>query len=493
MSAAEPWSAKETFAAVMKVCGSWSEMARSFTESGSSVSESTIRRWAKKHGLYEDYLSDRLDAAKAEAKELREVKEELEREIERVKKEPRKVKPRELIQAEKELSRARAAASQYKKMVKESSARENMLDEVRDLIIPSVEDLVIPAPKAKPPKPPKDTSESVSLVLSINDMHWGELIDSRTVNGLNAYSPTIAAKRLEHVVDVTRAWIDNYNSLGGVEEVVVLLNGDNFSGMHNLHPDEAVEYARIAKQSADSALVIAQAIAELAADAPSVRVVVPAGDNHTRGTKKNATSAVALGTSWSSMHHELIASLLRNQSNVSMKIYPSYQAFFDVQGRTWAACHGHALRGGGGALGIPAYSLKKLLDATVQKTLTMQNVDWLDELFGEDAPNIGIAKHLIIGHFHQQFMAQFNGGDVRIAPSLKGADAYSLDQLSKYNPAGQTLMVVHPRHDIVADHAINVQHIMNEDGGSRYEWGALEGVDTAVEIYDNWLETTGTA
>lgn len=525
MAGNKPYNDPKKFASALRRFKSWQRMAEHFTQQGYPISEASIRRLAKKFDItlidaHKDDVKvdpglskaealdkkakkalseakalaakakrDAVEFQKAATKELKEYKDALDKQFkQRLKEEIREATPAELAEYEQKLLRASQTATKYKKIAAQLARETNIIDEVSKVLQPVVEKAALPAVK-RPDKLAGKSDDPFSLLLSLNDIHWGEIIDPRKINGLNAYSPNIAARRIEHVVDTVRLWAHNYRQVGEVDELVVLLNGDNFSGMHAIHPDESVEYARIGKQAMDSALVISQAIWELSHDFPKVRIIAPAGDNHTRSTRRNATSAVAVETSWSSMHHEMIASLLSRLSHVSMHIASSYQTFFDIKGFTWAAAHGHSLKGGGGGLGIPAYALKRLYDSTVSKGVIMAKNTDLDSFETvEEATSVisGIVQHLIIGHFHQMFYAQFSGGDVRIAPSLKGPDSFSNDILAKYSPSAQSLIAIHPKHDIVADHVINVQHIVDE-GKTRYSWGALEGELTTAEIMSNWI------
>lgn len=528
----KPYYDPKTFEKVFRKQKSWSAMAAHFASLGHDVSETTIRRLAKKFELsLADLHRDappRADrgVTKAEAKaaaarealaeakriereaerRVREVKREAEKHVrdtarelersfnQRVAEATREATPQELAKAEQRIIKAEQKALKFRQIAGELARDTNIIEEVGDLLRPLVQNFQFPELET-PTHLEGKTDDPFTLLLSLNDIHFGDIVDPTRINNINAYSPNIAARRLEHVVDMTKVWAHNYRQIGEVDELVVLLNGDNFSGMHQIHPDEAVEYARVGKQAMDSALLIAQAVWELSHFFPKVRVIAPAGDNHTRSTRRNATSSVAIETSWSSLHHEMIASLLGNVKHIDFNFGASYQVFFDVKGHTWAAAHGHMLKGGGGQLGIPAYALKRLHDATVSKGVIMaKNLDPTEFDSVEEAAGVitGIAKHTIIGHFHQQFYAQFNGGDVRIAPSLKGSDSFTNDVLAKYSPAAQSLFAIHPEHDVIADHTINVQHIVSE-GETRFQWGALEGGQTAAQIMREWMKEADVA
>jgi len=91
-----------------------------------------------------------------------------------------------------------------------------------------------------------------------------------------------------------------------------------------------------------------------------------------------------------------------------------------------------------------------------------------------DALSNSIVKHTRTGHFHTYFQWQAGAADIALAPSPKGVDPFVKDKLGRYSPAMFLLEVVHPEHDVMASHLIDVQHVMDDTEPCRYTWGALE-------------------
>jgi len=474
----KPWEIKETFADVLDKCGSWTEMAKYFKRLGYSVSETTIRRWADKHDLRAWYLEDKLKRSQDEVKDLKATVEQLTKDLDS----PRTATPDELVYAEKELEKAKARVSKYKTIAQSLARDANLMDDIKEHLEGFLEDVKINPINVKPPKVLNNHSP-VSLVLGLSDGHVFDTVDPRTVNGQNNYNPNIAALRLERVVDVTVTQAENYSSFRGVDELVVLLNGDNISGMDNIHPEESTDAARICKQVLNTALLYSQVIIELAQAFPKVRVVCSADDNHSRTTKKAATSSVSRDTSWNTIFNELVAAHTIHLSNVDFHMGESYLTFFEVKGATWCLTHGHNVKGGGMA-GVPVNGLKKLNDIAVSKSVAaIKSVD-LDSITSlDEAISLmrGLVSVVLMGHFHQSAGIQQNGTVVKIMPSLKGPDTFSLDILGKYNPAEQALYAVSAEHGIVGDHCIYLQDIV-EEAPSRYVMGALEGTVPSSHI-----------
>ena len=415
------------------------------------TAETTVRRWTQRHRITLPHPNTPKSTTSAP---------------------PEQAEPSELAAMRRRLERALADSRALKAENRELARGANLLDDVRDLLSPVVDGLVLPKPRTVRPSKPR--KQPVSLVLHLCDLHWGEIVDPDLVSGDNAYSPEIAARRLQHGVDTTLLWIDNYTQLAGVDEVVVVVNGDTVSGQHIIHPDSADEYARIAKQVLDAGLVVAQAIRDIASNVRRVRVIGTQG-NHPRSTRRMPTGRARSETSWETLLHEFVAALLIRAENVEFHIARGYKTHVRIGPSIWAFAHGDAMKGGGGNLGIPAYALKRTHDATRDRSVTRARSS--DTLGIDD-----IVKHTRVGHFHLYTKWQVGEGDIAIAPSPKGVDPFVTDLLEKYSPAGFLLEAVHPEHDVIGDHVISVQHIMDASGPCRYSWGALEDGTPAAAL-----------
>lgn len=470
----KPWENKESFASVLDACGSWTEMARYFKRLGYSVTEATIRRWADKHDLRAWYLEDKLKKSQEEVKVLKTSVDRLTKELENISSAPRTATPDELVQAERELEKAKARVTKYKTIAQSLAREANLMDDIKSHLTGFLDDIKISPITVNPPKASKNDSP-VTLVLGLSDGHLFDTVDPHTVNFQNNFNPNIALRRLERVVDVATTWGQNYASFCGVDELVVLLNGDNVSNMDGIHPEESTDTVRICKQVLNAAMVYAQVITELSQVFPKIRVVCSGDDNHSRTTKRSATSSVSRDTSWNTILNEFVAAHTINLPNVDFYMGESYLTFFDVKGFTWCLTHGHNVKGGGLA-GVPVNGLKRLNDIAVSKSVAAiksADLDSIESLDDAVALMRGLVSVVLCGHHHQAYFMQQNGTEVRVMPSLKGPDTFSLDKLGKYNPAGQALYAVSADQGIIGDHTIHLQDI-NTEGDTRYIMGALE-------------------
>lgn len=488
-----PWLDPDDFQGVAQECDTWTDMARLYTARGYPVSRDTMRRSGETHGIAPAGSQDQTvvvlrSEVKRLERQLRDIRREANSAISQAQAQPREVEPEEVLAARKRIDILQRQLEHERKLNKAGVREANLIDAVREILEPIVQDYALP-----PVEPPSEMGASdgtpISLGLVWCDQHWGKNVDPVTINGVNAYNPTIAALRYEDSVEkfrkLRRLWANEHP----VDELVIILNGDPVNNDHQLHPDDAADIGRVSKQVADCALVTAQAIYDLAHDFPLIRVICCGSDNHGRGGKKPAAGRAGIENSWTALYHEQVASLCINLLHVEFDHVPSYQALFMVKGRCFAAAHGHQLRGGGGQLGIPAYAMKRHADSTLQKTVSILKArDWS----GIDSPEslaeavAGLVDHLVLSHFHSRQILDTGNVDIRLAPSLCGSDPYTVNSLGKIARAGVLAFVVHPRHGIIADHLIDVQDV-EEGDAPRYKWGCLEDGTTGAALMREWL------
>lgn len=395
------------------------------------IARSTLQRWRRKHQI-EQLDAERVDELGA------------------------------LVRAHQTIERKNTELNLLKRQVKHLTKNANVIEDVRDMLAPVVAERVLPKPR-KPIVERSRYPKPLSMVWHLTDLHFGEIVDPRTINGLNAYSPGIAARRVQHAVDTILKLADNY-SAHGVREIVVAVNGDTIGGA--IHPESAEYYARVGKQTLDAATVIAQVGYELASSFETVRFLCTQG-NHPRSTHRMPTGSARISTSWETMLHEFAAALLTKAENVSFELAQGYTLDTWIGPSRWAFSHGDAIAGGGGQLGIPAYGLKKQHDANREWSIILAQMN-------ENALADDVVRHTRTGHFHTYFQWQAGAADIALAPSPKGVDPFVKDKLGRYSPAMFLVEVVHPDHDLMGSHLIDVQHVMDESSECRYAWGALE-------------------
>jgi len=370
-----------------------------------------------------------------------------------------------------------------KRINKELTSNSSVVRATAAIVVPWMEEHMR-LPEIKKPKSPKGDNKAIWILASINDNHFGATFELSIMGQLNAFSPTICALRIERLSDVIRMWVANYERLGNpVAGIVLAFNGDNFNG--SLSHEDTNNYARVVKQAGDIAAIHAQFIWEIAQIVPEVLCVCPAADNHTRSTKKSVNSGAAASTSWSTFYYWAMKAMLKSVNHVRFHIDIDRQVFIQICGFTWGITHGDLLKGGGGSLGFPAYGAARHHNASVAETVILAKRAAHDiriddaKLSPEDRLMMmmkaveGIVDHSLLAHFHVDMKLPLPGGKLHVAPSLMGADPFAKDNLRKFSPAEQIFWAIHPEHDIMGEHTVRLQHII-EERDSRYYWGVLE-------------------
>lgn len=383
--------------------------------------------------------------------------------------------PAELVAMRRQVERANAEATSLRAQLKHAAKHTNIVEDVRDMLAPVITGCVIPRPQQLPRATRSKRRKPLTAVWHLTDLHFDEIVEASTLNGVNAYSPQIAAARIQYTVDTLADITANYDTNHGFDELVIAVNGDTFGGA--IHPDSAEYAARVARQALNAALIVAQVTTECATRFPKVRVLGTVG-NHTRSTHRMPTGSARVDSSWELLMHEQAAALLAQVPNVAYEVAKGYTLDTMIGPSRWAFSHGDAVKGGGGALGIPAYGVKRQHDA---------NREWSIVLAGmQSLATDSIVKHTRVGHFHTFIAWQAGAGDIALCPSPKGVDPFVKDVLGKYSPPQFLIEIVHPEHDVIAQHLVDLSHIVDPGVDCRYVWNASGDLGMTVDVMREW-------
>lgn len=122
----------------------------------------------------------------------------------------RPAEPAELLAMQRRLERAEATATSLKAQLKIAAKHANVVEDVRDLLAPVIAACVIPRPTAVPKANRSKMRKPLTAVWHLTDLHFDEILEANTMNGVNAYSPEIAAARVQHTFDTILALASNY-------------------------------------------------------------------------------------------------------------------------------------------------------------------------------------------------------------------------------------------------------------------------------------------
>jgi hypothetical protein len=206
-----------------------------------------------------------------------------------------------------------------------------------------------------PPKWILDTREHKGTAgiptLLLSDLHWGEVVAPSEVFGRNEYNMSIAAQRLERVINTSADLLRSVVvSPGGYPGIVVCLGGDMISGgIHEelLATDEAPPAACVV----DLASNLATALTVLADEFGRVLVPCVTG-NHGRATRKTWKKK-RVETSWDWMLYLMVQQHFKSDDRVRFIVSHDTDVLYTVAGHRYLLTHGDSMgvQGGNGIVG----------------------------------------------------------------------------------------------------------------------------------------------
>jgi hypothetical protein len=355
---------------------------------------------------------------------------------------------KESINALSEVERLKARVSYLQKLTKEL-LREN---ETRNLIAATLENTIRALePVAYEPLkiPQRKVKESAVAVFSC--WHIGEVVKPEQVNYLNEYNLDIFVKRLQYLIEKVIKFTTVNMSNHTFDEICLLFTGDMVSGI--IH-DELIETndLTITQQALLGAFVTAQAVRDIAAHFPRVRILGIVG-NHGRITPKKYFKNKQI-TSWDFVFYYALKLLLARQKNIEFFLPQSPIAGIEIKGHKFLVFHGDQIRGWAG---IPFYGLNKA------SYKFMHIYAHRNEFY----------RYFVSSHYHNKVSLQFGYGEQILNGSLKGPDEYSLNA-GLASPPYQLLFGVHEKYGKTWELSINTQFAQEEIKQVRYKIDYLD-------------------
>jgi len=260
-------------------------------------------------------------------------------------------------------------------------------------------------------------NESVAVLL-YSDLHFEEMVDSRTVNGLNEYNPEIAKKRSNKFFENSLKLIEMTRSKSDIKKCILWLGGDLISG--NIHED-LVETG--AMSPIDSCLEVFELIVS------GINYLIDYGDldeliipcsvgNHSRITKERRVATnVQNSLEW--MIYNFLVKYYREESKLKFNLTRSYHNLLDIDGYLIRFHHGEGIRyaGGVGGISIP-------FNKAIAQWNKAQKV------------NLDVAAH-----WHQRFSTE----DLVINGSIIGYNAYAMSIKASFEKPQQAFFLVNSK------------------------------------------------
>ena len=307
----------------------------------------------------------------------------------------------------------------------ESGSISNFMDDIAT----SVRPIKPVAPIYETPKKGEaHVSSPVEACLHLTDWHIGEVVKAEETEGINAFSPEIADKRITKLGKIFLDWIEVRRQGYQVDTLRVLCTGDFISG--DIHPELVTTNAYpIPMQATEAGHKLAKLVSGLAPHFKDVIIEFLTVDNHSRLTKKIQFSEAGLN-SMGFIVGSISKLMLRDHENIIFNLHTVASVVVKIAGTGFQLRHGHTIRG---VMGIPYYGFDRA--ARNQSRMRLNN---------PKAPNFSI---MLCGHFHAPARMGGVGHGVSwwIGGSLGGTTA--LDHaFDRFAPPCQTAFLMHPKH-----------------------------------------------
>lgn len=268
-------------------------------------------------------------------------------------------------------------------------------------------------------------------ILLASDWHYGEVVNSTEVGGVNSFNAHVAARRIQRLFQTTIAL--SFEHMGRAKTqypgIVLALGGDMISG--DIHEELAITNDRTPQQCInDLTDLIASGIELLATKFGRVFLPCVVG-NHGRNTRKpRMKERIYTSHEWN-IYCNLEREFKKNK-DIQFFIPGETDAYFRVYGHRYLLTHGDSLgvKGGDGIIG----SIGPIMRGAIK-------VGRSEAQIGRDFDTI------LMGHWHQYLTLP----GIVVNNSLKGYDEFArLALRAPYSRPSQALWFTHPEHGITA-------------------------------------------
>lgn len=273
-------------------------------------------------------------------------------------------------------------------------------------------------------------------ILFTSDFQWGEVINLAEMDGVNEYSPIIARKRYQRLIERTIDLSFNHMTTPEYDGIFYLRGGDSISGdIHEeLRETNELSSAPAMKDMAESEI---WGIEKLSEAFGKVHVISVPG-NHGRTTVKSHSKHYADLNwddvlSWSLEVHFSA----KKDSRVTFFTPRSGDAYFEVAGQKVLLTHGDRIgsRGGMGFIGPVATIARGMRKTKEQYAQVGKQID-----------------KIFVGHFHTSLELE----DGWANGALCGFGEYARDLRAKPHPPTQWLLFAHPKWGFTARWPVRV-------------------------------------
>lgn len=315
---------------------------------------------------------------------------------------------------EKELSTILEAKNEKKYINKLESivgARELIEKQIISAIENKLEPLL--APKSKVHKFKKSKANSNEIVAMLNDTHYGLIVDSEEVDGLNSYSWKEACRRTAAFVKEVNEYKIHRRDIKN-SKLHLVLNGDLLAG--TIHGLASKTLDLWIHQINGGTHILVNAISALLSGFSEIEVHCMGGNHEELAHKREGGHRAAQEhyDNYSNAMFYALSIAFRNYKNVKFNIPKTPYLFIDLPMGRAMAVHGHNIFSK--QLGNPGTSInvKALTNA-------IRDFNSGEKLKGRDPVKLVLCGHT---HAYAHFVTN-DGVEVYNAPSMSGLDGFA--------------------------------------------------------------------
>jgi hypothetical protein len=261
--------------------------------------------------------------------------------------------------------------------------------------------------------------------LFLSDLHWGEVVHSSQIGGVNSFNLSIARKRLKYTVETAIDLLSILDREMRYPGIVMPLGGDMISG--NIHEElQATNELNTMPTVLDLYDHLVAAIS-LAADTFGNVFLPCVSGNHGRDTRKTWAKD-RHHTSFDWLLYQFLAKRFDGDKRVRFFIPDGPDALYRIYNTRYLLTHGDKLgHGGDGLIGFLGPVLRGDHKRRTRQSQIEQPYDVM-----------------VCGHWHQYV----HTNRVIVNSSLKGMDEYAFTESFPFERPAQALWVTHHRHGI---------------------------------------------
>ena len=260
--------------------------------------------------------------------------------------------------------------------------------------------------------------------LFVSDLHWGEVVDPKQVNGVNKYNLETAHRRLHTLAESSVRLLNILSPSMDYPGIVLLFGGDMISG--NIHDELATTNEINTMPTVLDLFAALSSLIRTMADTFGKVFVACVTGNHGRDTHKIwAKDRHATSFDW--LLYCFLAKHFERDKRVQFYIPDGPDAYFKIYNHRYLLTHGDQFRGGDGMIGALGPIIRG--DHKKRSRNTQIDMDY---------------DTLLLGHWHQYMHLT----RLIVNGSLKGYDEYAYSNNFPFERPQQALWLTHPKYGI---------------------------------------------